>query len=500
MHLSTFSLAGAVGLCLSSQALAAGLTIADIAPSDSIFVVGVDDMTTAKAAFDRTGFKAIWEDRALHAWAIDAMGDSMDEAREQLDELGVDMDKLMVAPQGAMGFAMWTGENDMGEYVLFADYGDNADDLNDQFVEIFVNAVEKDMFKLDETDFGDTTIYSIEYAEGDEEADDEDEWDEGDEWDNEWEDESDPPFDMDEMHYARMGGHLVISSDMDRLERTLEMFEAGEAENGIGESDNFQEAMSGIGAVNAYAFVNLAAAIEEIGADMFPGMNAMLGLDTLRSLAAGVRFDTDDAMLESRFSIITPEKKGVLALLDNPPIAIAPPAFVGADTASATGMQFKFSQLIPTVERIINSMPPEESGQMIMMFEGIKQMAGPLFANIGPEIYITQSITKPFGAESQTGFVAIKSGDAASVNQAIQSIAPMVGLASRDFLGNTIWSAPAGGFVQIPTIGVGGGHIFIGPETAIENALRANEGGLADEQGFQDAVAPLGGKIGRAHV
>jgi len=94
---------------------------------------------------------------------------------------------------------------------------------------------------------------------------------------------------------------------------------------------------------------------------------------------------------------------------------------------------------------------------------------------------------------SQTGFVAIKSGDAASVNQAIQSIAPMVGLASRDFLGNTIWSAPAGGFVQIPTIGVGGGHIFIGPETAIENALRANEGGLADEQGFQDAVAPLGG-------
>ena len=522
------TIARAAGLAtvvaLAPPASARDITIADLAPSTSMIVLGSDDMGVAKAAFDRTGFKNIWEDRELRDWVSSFLGDMMEQTREDLDGLGVDMDELLVAPAGATGMAMWTNEEnedqESAEFVIFADYQDNADGLNENIVEMIMAAVEKGAFTLDENDFGDATIYSLTRVEdedddadegGDDGWEDEGEWGEDDGWEDDWDmgefEEPASPIDMDELHYARIDGRLVVSSHLAQTERAIDLFETGADDEGIADNANFQGAMNAIG--DRHAFFHLSLASDDFMDEiqnmpqlaMFGGMMQTLGLDSLKAATMGMRFDTDDAMMESRFAVDAPEKKGLLALLDNPPMKLSPPSFVQANTASFNAIQFDLANLLPTLEKAMNTLPPDQAGQMGMMFQQIQMVFGPLFSTLGPEIYMVSNIEKPYSATSNKTVTMIRAKDPQVVNQALQQFAPMMGLAPRDFLGHTVWSAAGGGMGmmgQMPAIGIGGGYLTMGDETTVENALRAidraGDGGLADEDAFKRAVAPLEGE------
>ena len=509
----------------ASAATAQNITIADVAPGESMIVIGANNMAQTKNAFDRTGLKNIWDDRDLRDWMSEAMGDMMDQTRKDLDELGVDLDEILVAPSGATGMAMWVNEEKPdqsgAEYVIFADFKGDAEELNENIVEIIMNAVEDDAFTLEETDFGTTTIFSmtriVDEDEREDEAGGEKEWEEewnggeGDDWQNggqpDWAnaDASDAgsPIDTDELHYTRTGDHLVICSDMRHAQRAIDIVETGADDAGIGSEPNFRNAMNSVGESDMYTYISLMdeAVMDELNAlpqiGAFTGMLETLGLDALNAAAMGVRFDTDDAMAESSFVVDVPEKKGLMALLDNPPMKIDPPDFVRADASSFNAVQFDLARLLPTIERALNELPPEQSGQMGMMFQQIKTMFSPLLSQLGPEIYMVSTIDKPYSATSNKTVTTIRAGDAQQINQSMQQLAPMMGLASRDFLGNTIWSAPAGAaMLPLPAIGVGGGYLTMGDETSVENALRAidraDADGLGDEPDFRRAVAPLG--------
>ena len=311
------------------------------------------------------------------------------------------------------------------------------------------------------------------------------------------------PIDTDELHYVRTGNHLIISSDMRHTQRALDLVETGADDQGAADNPNFQSAMTAIGDNHAYAYLSLATGdlMDELRgmpqAAMLGGILETLGLDALKAASVGVRFDTDAGMMESVFAVDVPEKDGLIALLDNPPMKLSPPAFVQANTTSFNAIQFDLANLFPTLEKAMNKLPPEEAGQMGMMFQQVRTMFGPLFSTLGPEIYMVSNIEKPYSATSQKTVTMIRASDAQVVNQAMQQFAPMMGLSSRDFLGNTIWSAPAGAGMgmPLPAFGIGGGYLAMGEETNVENALRAidraGDGGLADEPAFQRAIGPL---------
>ena len=60
--------------------------------------------------------------------------------------MGVELDEILVAPSGATGMAMWVNEDkpdqSASEFVIFADFQDDAGELNENIVDIIMNAVE----------------------------------------------------------------------------------------------------------------------------------------------------------------------------------------------------------------------------------------------------------------------------------------------------------------------------------------------------------------------
>lgn len=507
-RMTTTLTAGALALACALPVCAAGYTIADIAPEKSMIVVGANDMTAVKAAFDRTGFKNIWDNKAIRDWATEALGSQMQDMKTDLENLGVDVDEFMVAPEGAMGVAVWFNDEpdaeEDGGMLFFADFGDKADGFEAQLKRIMDEGEDKGTHTVDQVDFGDTTIWTLEAVEDEDADEDDDAWEE--EWnDDAWMDEgwdggNADPFGMKSASIARMGNTMFVCSDLAQLERALEIVEDEAFGEGLAADADYRSAMTAIGDSHIYANIRAGELIESLAADfaMFAPLIEQVGLDAITGLSIGAQLDTDDAMLEGRYALLTSEKKGLVALFDNPPMRIAPPAFVNADAATFSAFQFNFSRLLPTVERALNAMPPAEAGQAIMMFEQLKMMMGPLFTSIGPEIYTVANITKPFGAESQKSILMIRASDEPAINQTIQSFGPMMGLGSRDFLGNTIWSPPAGGGMlgPMPSIGIGAGFLYMGDEEGVENAMRAVARGagegLAETPSFKNVAATLG--------
>lgn len=499
---------------LSVSALAADIAITDLAPKDSFLVVSIDDYAQMRAAFDRTGFKEIWTDPGVQKWFDRQAEQFLSDFEQMLDDLGLEQEDLK-SPKGMAGGAMWLTMNEENELhphmIIAADYADEAQAMHDVMVRVMDEGVERDRITLDEEEYAGVTIYQItplevEDEEGDVEAE---------EW--EWEDDG-GMFDLEdeEIYYARAGEMILYSSNKRALENSIDRIETGKVLATIDENPDYARSLAQIGRhhMSASFLVSpmldaMKRAEEAAGEEMDDEFAMMMpdpmmlmdvaGITAVKAVSFGVNFDADAGMLEQTWSIICPEKRGMIALLDNPPATNTPPAFVTSDATSFTSFQFRFADLLPKVREMAETLP-EEMGQQVLQGLGMaEQMIGPVLAQLDPQMVIAQSYTRPFAPDSQKMLVAIKAKDQAALSDAVVGLvnSGMVPLQSRDFLGNTIWEVnPAMGMGEGQfALGLGSGHMFIGQTTEIENALRAAgaEGSsLAEDEDFQAAAKAVG--------
>jgi len=232
------------------------------------------------------------------------------------------------------------------------------------------------------------------------------------------------------------------------------------------------------------------------------------GLEEVTSFGMGVNFDTPQAAVEQNIAVLMPERRGLLSLIPDNDQPFQAPDFAPANATSLTMLQADIANLIPTIQNILRSLPAQFQQQAmgpLMMAQG---MASPILNNLGPQIYIVQTIERPFAVDSQKAVVAIKSQNAGAVRDAIASLVTdfSIPLQQRDFAGNTLWEFPdnMGGMMggpmggaDMPVIAVGAGHLFIGNTQGVEAALRTASNNdaprLADDPRFQRAIADLRG-------
>ncbi len=98
------ALAVAVSLWSGLASMAAGPTIAEIAPEDSLFVAGVDDFDAFKATLDRSPYGVLWADPEFRAYLRGLIGDTFEAPRRALADLGIDFDTFK-PPAGSTGLA-----------------------------------------------------------------------------------------------------------------------------------------------------------------------------------------------------------------------------------------------------------------------------------------------------------------------------------------------------------------------------------------------------------
>lgn len=508
-------------LALAASAATAGVTIAEVAPKNSVLVISIDDASATIDAFNRTGYRHVWDEPSVQKWIEESLGEMFKQAAADLQKLGIEKDQIK-RPVGPCGLAWWNDSESKdenggppGQMLMLAEYATDAAAM-DAVVRQLIEKGEKDkVLELKHSEHDGVTILSCTFLEQPEKAENSKKnepkngGDDGDdeEFDLDGGDETtdNSPFGMDlkEVHYALAGTTLIMASAKESVETAIDRVK-GDSGPSIGDSEDYNAVVRQLGEqqVRAVMLTREAMAAEEKGpgGEFARKMNELTGLADVRGIGAGLRFDTDAAMMEQLIVVNAPAKKGLLALFDTPAGPLEAPAFVPADAASVIMFQADLPGIVPMVTKIMGEMPQDEGFSPAQMIGGITNMLGPILANLGPQIYAVSSYERPFSPTSNQTFYAVKARDAQALSNAIGTIGAQFGLQSKDFQGNQIWSMEGGMMPVELSIGIGGGYAFFGSNTAVENALRAASAGeagaaarLSTQDSFKRAMASAAG-------
>lgn len=532
MTFTTF-LPAAVVLQFAALAAGAPMTIADLAPKDAAFVVSVDDFAATKASFDKTGLRKIWDDPKVQEFLKKHFQEEMDEFARSFEDSGIKLEELD-PPSGPVGGAFWMVWNEKEKKVeprmiSLGDWGEKAEAAAKQIESAIGEAERKKSIVVDEDEYGGAKLWVIEFANkpeepkaeaGEGDAGGEEEIDiegMGEEGGGESGKEMAP--DLEKMVYARVGNNLLAASDVETMERTIDRLGGKDAGASVGDSEAFAGVLKQLEKPQAYAaffpgpMITLLGTLTEQAEKGVEGLPTELldeprmgtvmsafGLAGVQGVGVGVRFDTPGGMMEQTYSVLCPEKKGVMSLFSGTDQKFAAPAFAGADAAGITLLQFKFAELLSVLTEGARALPPEVGDMMVQNVQQAQVMAGPILSNLGPQVWMVQSITKPYSATSSQLLGAIACKDVAQINQALQNLGGMLPIQSRDFQGNQVWSLAGG--MPLPgvgelSIGVGFGHVFIGQTALVENAMRSagnpEAASLNGEARFSESVRGMAG-------
>ena len=517
---------GAAGL-IAALTVASGAALAapfaDLAPRDSAFVAGTDDFSSMWAAFKRTPLHEIWQDPAVREWLEGPIDEVSDELDDFMEQIGAEMEDLS-PPTGSAGIAVRAFMPGEGENVpplhIFAagEFGENAADVHATIVKALEEGENEGEFEIERDEFGGAEIFVLTMLEEDDEGeDDADEWDQEweDDWGDDWDDGAAPDF--ENLYYARSGETLLLATSMRDVENAIERA-AGKDVAGASANPDFAAAMAQLGPSQGYAVLlngPLYELTEKVDAANAAGGDPMMagppvmalldafGLSDVRAAGSGFTMDADSGIMETTYGVLLPRKRGLFELVEAPDARFTPPAWVSADVASVTMLQLNLADTLGVLNRSVNSLPAEFAQQAGFMLQMAQGFAAPIFANLGTEIYIVQSFTKPFSVDSQKQLVAIGVKDEIALTGVLGAQFTQFGMESRDFQGSQIWSLPAGGGGMLPmgggldslAIGIGAGFMFVGTETDVEGALRLaaqkEAPSLADDARFRRAAGAM---------
>lgn len=496
---------------LVASAYAGEPTIEKMAPKDTIFVMSVANAEKAMDHLKETGFWALWESEEL-AETREQFIDEFDQGvTEMFEELGVDKESLS-PPTGALGMALFAvTDEDSGlpspAMLACADYGDNADATAEIIEAMIAKAEEEGAIEFEEVEIQGRTARKITMIQEDLEEADGDAMGTGGMGGGMGMPDTDAVLDqLRTVHFLREGNTFVLCSNADALADALTAIDEDDSAGRLEERDELRAVRGHLGTVDGYAVLlprdlgKLLAAADSSGM-MFMMVQPVLPLvfGDVKAVGSGVRLDGENAMTEQSFSVYMPNgKSGLPALLDTATPRGDLPAFAGADAVSYGSFNFETDKLAGYVNNLVQSVPMlqmQAGEQLPQVIETIEQFT----ATLGTQVHVMATVRKPLDASSFQQLYAIECTGPEALEGLLAGLAPQMGLEPRDFLGHRIYGpsdAMMGGMMaeDLPSLGIGGGYLFVGQTVGVEQALRTVSGdgsGLAADQAFARATALL---------
>ncbi len=217
---------------------------------------------------------------------------------------------------------------------------------------------------------------------------------------------------------------------------------------------------------------------------------ASLGITGMKAVSLGANLESVDAQAEITIGILDPEKTSLVSLLDLTSEPWDPPSFVTPDAIASTRLLFDFARLPDVAREFVASLPQDMQDQVAMPFEQAMALVEPIAPLLGPEVYIIQTLERPFAVESAGQVFVIPTSNELPLKNLLVMASGGGALAPRDFAGGKIYDDPNGAL----SVSVAFGHLFIGTPVGLEGALRLasaeNAQDLGDEPAFQDAMQP----------
>lgn len=539
-----WSAALSAALAGAACALGADAHIRELAPANCFLVASVDDVSGARAAMERVGLFRLWNEPEVVKRFEDLQNEDLPTGG-WLKGADVKLKELPI-PAASVGLAMFLGANDLpkeGEEpgapapqsIVVADYADDqaaAETLHDALVAVFEEAERVGEAEVEAIDVGGVpaTRVVIDYAAIDarirkdlgldeEEPDADDEEFDDEEW---WVEEEVGLADRDlprVILFARVGAVVVAASQRETFEDVVDRLGGKDLGPTIGDDENLRAALAqhsgphGWGALLIAPLVEslrspedspIAGALESVQPMFLDSLEwiepaaAALGLDKVRALSAGVRFDAADSVFETTIAALAPDKGGIFRLLEGEARPFAPSSMIGADIAAVWSMRLNFSEIFPLARSVAANLPEPERTSMSTQLDLAEAQAGPMLGAMGSQMTIARRIERPYSLDSVKTLTILDVRDRNALGEAIAGLAPMVGAQSRDFLGSQVWESA---FMPDFGVSVSSGGLLIGDGASIEGAIRggadANSPKLADDPRFIAAVRTL--RPGIAH-
>lgn len=500
-----------VSLWVCAVSAAPPLPIARVAPAHSFLIAEIADVSALKGGVERSALGDMWRDPGVKAFLEHVSKEPLRALTDHLATIDSDLDDL-VWPTGRLGLALYLPESGVPaapdapmpdpHVLIVGEFGDQAQKARDLMGRFLEKALDEKRVEVTDDKYQGVDVSIIKPVDAEKPEED----DGGDE------DMFEPEPGMAEqlaeglrnppdIYQAWIESTLVVASDMGGLEAAIDA-SLGRAVESVESSDAFRRARSMLGhEPAAYAvvltgpladdFKRSVAESAPVPFDPTPVFD-MFGLSAVEGLGMSLRaVDTPDALSDFGLAVLAREKKGLLALLATPLGAFDPPAFVGPDVSGVMSMTFRFDGLLDTLRAGVDALPEEQRQEAAGSIEQVAGMVGPALAQLGPRLHVFSSYERPLTPDSQRNVFAIEVRDELPVSNTLLMLSNFVQMEPRDFEGHTIYS---GDTVPIAA-GLGFGHVFFGPEAAVENALRAagNPDGprLGREDQFRRATAAV---------
>lgn len=496
---------GFAGLLSACTMATAQVGVEAFAPESSYMIMSVPNARAALDALDRSSLRELWDRPSVQAWFKESTEADFGDIRQEMDDLGIDIDDL-APPVGAVGAAYFFVEefDEDGEawpmlrILASADFGEHAEDMMDAVWAFLDEWADADLAVVSEDNYRGATIIEIEWTP---------------EPVGELEAPGPTPLDalsMSEHAYiAHLDGFIVFCDEEGIVERAIDA-SLGDDVTSIDDSKRFQAAvaqhpddshalltfiMSDTMKEFLVETMQMAMGMTLPGLEVTPIME-MLGLLDFQAAGIGLRFDAPDAPVEMTHGLLMADKRGLVSLFDVPGTPFEVPPFISADAAEVMRISVHFDQIFGVADKVVGTLDEQQRAEVRPMLEIAQGMLQPALDELGPEMYIITSYDKPLGVNSQAVLYAIPVGDELIMGNTLTLLSAQMGgmVAARDFEGAVIYE-PEGAGVPL-AVGTGFGYLLVGAPHAVENAIRraANPGGasLADEPRFQDAAGMLG--------
>jgi hypothetical protein len=468
------------------------LSIRSLAPGSSAIVVGGDRLADAGKRFRET---PLWQ-----LWSHPSVQEAVRPALAQLREMAAEASKDLGRPETTLEFPASFGlaiaselDEELGlqrpVLIGFVDWSGTKEMVD--LLEAMLERAEKDG-NLDRGELRGRPVWTSRIA--DEDADDDD--DDFDDFGS--------PFgggiggaigEFEAFHIVRDGSRHLFASDLAVLGDLLIAVEGRPAGRTVGENRDFLDTMELLGGPDAYA-VLLTANLQKLLAAGESGMFLAIAAPILsqvfgdiRGHGFGVAVGRDGAMAEQSIATTVPGPKvGLMKLLTMESTAAMPPAFVPSDASGYSRMNLRFAEIMPTIREIVRGLGEMERQEI----EGMLMQMGPTldgaFKSMGPAVHVYSSIRRPIDVDSFETVAAIPVGEVAAVEPLVALAAPGMGMRRRDFAGHAIYSDE---FSPV-AIGLGRGHLFLGPASGVEQALRGGDAGEERPREMRAALDSFG--------
>ncbi len=493
----------ALALLLASGTALAADDFSRLAPPDAGLVVSVANYATAKQLLLATPLGRLTQTPDIAAAIEEARKQRMESFEALTTELGIDVEEWP-EPAGMLGLALiarpipdaeeWAPQFDQ-LFVVAADFGDRITEVQAILDAVVDQGLDQGLIDVQIDNVGDVEVITITVIP---EVDDPDAPQPGDPLDEAPAGLRGMLAGLDTAAIAIQDSTLYVGAEtalvMDMLDRAR-----GSDIRSIADDVQFAASLAqhpDNSSDYAVLFPGRMGFLEGLITGMLipPPLDAVqiltdLGITNMKavSLAADLQ-PADDAQVEFTLGILDPEKSGLVSLFDLTDGPWNPPAFVTPDAFAATRLLVDFPRLPEVAREFFTTLPPELQDQAAFAFEQAMGFVDTIAPLVGPEVYLIQTLERPFAA-APTQVFAIPTSDQLPISNLLV-LASQGGLNPRDFGGTKIYDDPSGAL----SLAVAYGHFFVGSPTAVESALRlasADAGdSLAGDPAFQSAMRP----------